>query len=964
MRKYAAFAMLAASLACPAHAQDEAPVLLLDPGGHTAIVKDLAFTPDGGHLVSVSDDKTVRLWDLASGRTLRVMHPPIGHGPEGRLFALAVSPDGRRAAVGGYGFVGGRCHVWVFDLTTGEVVQCLKGHTDVIGALAYNPSGTMLASGGNDLTVRFWDTATGNQLAALSGPQREIYELQWSPDGQRLACASFDGTALVYATSGPGPVVLRGHTAEVCCLAWVAGGARLVTGSFDTTVRLWDPVGGALLSTTPQPSVVGSLACAPDGRLACAVGAVTGESSVRIWLPSGQEVMAFRNLPSNVRALAWSPNGQWLAAADLYGAVQVWDTSTGQPYRRLAGTGALRVAVAWSSDGTRVAWGERWTGSNTWNADSEVTASFEPAAAAPGPAVGAEPGWVRAVTRRGSRSLAPGPDLRGVIISEGGREVGRTPPEQYYDVARTATLTPGGDVVVGAAFTLRQFDVAGRLRRAFLGHTADVYGVACSPDGRYLASAAGDQTVRIWPLGPAGPPAAADAVAPLLSIFSGSDGQWVAWTPEGYYASSPGGDQIIGWQVNRGLEAAASYFPAYQFRNRFYRPDVIARLLATGSVAAAVADADQQQRGTTDAAIVASRIEEFAPPAVAFVAPLDGAQVTTQSLAVRARVSDPNGLAVRRVDLLLNGRNETARALRARLTLPDFERTVQLVPGENRITLIAVNEKDAESVPVTITVTYRPAAADPTLPAAYVLAVGVGAYGEDLGQLPFAAKDAQDLARAVGGQEGRQFRQVAVRLLTDAQAAQGDLLDGLAWLRQQVTARDTAVVFLAGHGVPDNDGQFYYLPYDGDPDRLLRTGLKWSVLMDELQRLPGTVLLCVDTCHAAGVTGGTARALRPRALTDALRQASATDVGLITFASCLPNEVSLERDDWGNGAFTKALVEALEGRADANADGLLMLAELEVYVLERVKELTEGRQHPSLTRPPTIPGNLPLARLR
>jgi len=953
---------LVAITALSAVGQESQPVLLLDPGGHTSIVKDLAFTPGGSHLVSVGDDKVVRLWDLNTGETIRQYHPPIGQGHEGRLFSLAVSPDGRRAAVSGYGFTGGRCHIWVFDLVTGQVVQCLKGHADVISALAYNPTGTMLASGSNDLTIRFWDTASGAQLSAVSGPTREIYDLEWSPDGQRLAAACFDGTALVYATSGPGPIILRGHTAEVGTVAWVAGGTRLVTGSFDSTVRLWDPFSGALISTTPQPSLVGSLAAAPDGRLACSLGAQTGENSIRIWLPDGTEAQAFRNLPTNMRRLQWSPNARLLAAADVYGAVQLWDTATGQPFRRLAGTGAMRMAVAWSADGQRVAWGERWTGTDTFRADSEVTLSFEPGAAAPGPAVGPEPGWIRAVTQRGTRSLAPAPDLRGVIITDGGRELGRTPPQQYYDVVRTASWTAGGDVVVGAQFTLRQFDVAGRLRREFLGHTADVYGVACSPDGRYVVSAGGDQTVRLWPLAPPGPPGAADAVGPLLSIFTGFDGQWVAWTPEGYYACSPGGEQIIGWQVNRGLEAAAEYYPAYQFRNRFYRPDVIAKLLSAGSVAAAVVEADQARRGTTDKALVASRIEEFAPPSVAFLSPSDGLEVTSQTLSVRAKVADPNGLTVRRVELLLNGRNETARALRARLTLPDFERTIQLVPGENRITLIAVNEKDSESVPVTVTVTYRPPAADPTLPAAYVLAVGVTDYGADIGRLPYAAKDAQDLARAVGGQQGKQFREVNVRLLTDSQAAQGDLLDGLDWMKREVTARDTAIVFLAGHGVPDNDGQFYYLPHGGDPDRLLRTALKWSVLMEELQRLPGTVMLCVDTCHAAGVTGGTARALRPRALTDALRQASATDVGLITFASCLPNEVSLERDDWGNGAFTKALVEALEGKADANTDGLLMLAELEVYVLERVKDLTEGRQHPSLTRPPTIPGNLALAR--
>ena len=76
---------------------------MLDSGGHTSIVRKVLFTPDGKELISVSDDKTVRFWDVASGEPIRVLRPPIGPGNEGKLYAAALSPDGRTLAVGGYG---------------------------------------------------------------------------------------------------------------------------------------------------------------------------------------------------------------------------------------------------------------------------------------------------------------------------------------------------------------------------------------------------------------------------------------------------------------------------------------------------------------------------------------------------------------------------------------------------------------------------------------------------------------------------------------------------------------------------------------------------------------------------------------------------------------------------------------------------------------------------------------------
>lgn len=115
----------------------------------------------------------------------------------------------------------------------------------------------------------------------------------------------------------------------------------------------------------------------------------------------------------------------------------------------------------------------------------------------------------------------------------------------------------------------------------------------------------------------------------------------------------------------------------------------------------------------------------------------------------------------------------------------------------------------------------------------------------------------------------------------------------------------------------------------------------------------------LDTSHPAGAAGERTR--DEDAYREVLRDATTDETGLITFASCWPRERGLGSEAWGGSAFTKALVEGLTGKADANRDGTVTLAELDAYVADRVQELTAGRQHPTTQRPPSIRGNLPLA---
>ncbi len=180
------------------------PILVLDSGGHTSVVTKVLFTPDGRELISVSRDKTIRFWDAASGEPIRVLRPPMAPGSQGKLYAAALSPDGRTLAVGGYGPEDAYGAIYLISMATGRIERVLKGHTSVIFslALAATPQGRLLlASGSYDDTARIWDPASGECLRVLEGHTDSVRGIAFAPDASRLATASLDKTARIWSVA-------------------------------------------------------------------------------------------------------------------------------------------------------------------------------------------------------------------------------------------------------------------------------------------------------------------------------------------------------------------------------------------------------------------------------------------------------------------------------------------------------------------------------------------------------------------------------------------------------------------------------------------------------------------------------------------------------------------------------------------------------------------------------------------
>ena len=232
------------------------------------------------------------------------------------------------------------------------------------------------------------------------------------------------------------------------------------------------------------------------------------------------------------------------------------------------------------------------------------------------------------------------------------------------------------------------------------------------------------------------------------------------------------------------------------------------------------------------------------------------------------------------------------------------------------------------------------------LPRLYILAIGVAKYQDASLDLNFPAKDAGDFTRSWETQRNRLFRDVVIKLITNEQATRDNVMDGLEWLQKEVTQKDTAIAFFAGHGMNDpKTGQFYFLPHNANLDAVKRTMVANSDITSTLDSLPGKRILFMDACHSASVSGRS----QTRGIVDlgAMRkEMEAAGSGTLIFAAASGKQGAQENEAWGNGAFTKSLLEALSGQADTRKTGRVTVSMLNAFITERVKELTGGSQTP------------------
>ncbi|PYU34644.1 MAG: hypothetical protein DMG31_05635 [Acidobacteria bacterium] len=449
--------------------------------GHTDHITALAFSPDGTRLASASGDGTVRVWDPATGNTVYAFTLPSKWAEQ-----VAFSSDGQLlAASAGADDEGGNSYIEVHDAATGAKINSITLDWNKAEPLAITPDGRLLSSGGAGedgeyVSTSTWELRTGRKLKTLP-----VLFNAFTPDGRWGASLEYrQGTQInlwdIAAGRRVRTIALPGLQASR--VAFTPDSSRVLAASRNgSEVKLFEIATGKEAQTLPIPAGAGVIAFSGDGKwLAAGSG-----SSVAIWdLTAGSEV---ETLAGQLAAqdLTFSPDGKLLITGGP--ALGIWDVASGKLIRTVAG-GAQSLVL--SPDG-------RWLAANP-KGSLEIWDTKTWMRATPSPPAGQFVWWM---------GFAPA-QLPLVDLSAAGLrwwQVGAgAEARSLWGTAFPAALSPGGKILATAALRVPSasnydrpnvsiWDVStGRLLQTFAAHEVGVSGVAFSPHGKWLATSGQD----------------------------------------------------------------------------------------------------------------------------------------------------------------------------------------------------------------------------------------------------------------------------------------------------------------------------------------------------------------------------------------------------------------------------------------------------------------------------------------
>lgn len=982
-----AAALLAAETSAAPQSVPLEPVLRVETGGHLALITKVSADDQGRWVLTAAEDKTARIWDASTGKLLNVLRPPLGPESIGALYAAALSPDGKVAALGGNAAFDGRSQaIYLFDRASGRLPpkSTLAGLEAPITQLAWSKDSQLLAVGLRQQGLRVFRRNLG--FVGTDPEYNEaIYGADFSRDG-RLVTAAADGSLRVYVVQANGMErVARKATpgGKPYNVAFSPDGALIAVGYQD--VARVDVLDAMTLNPLYSASIggngnLGRIAWSGDGRTLFAGGTANSGGRFQLYAfadagrGKGREIGAYGNI---ITSIATTSDG--VVAASAEPSWTRYDASGSPRLTTRPQTGDFRDAgesFRVADDGHLIifpmaAGGKDALAFDMTRADLRPVAQMPPGVQAP-----KVPGW----------TSGPSDWKNSAAPKAGGRLLALRPNEISRSIALTADKKR---FLLGTEWNVRAFDSDGTPlweRRT----SGAAWAVNLTADGRWAVAALGDGSVRWYRM--------SDGQEQMALFVHADRNRWILWTPSGYYDTSIGGEELVGWHLNRAFNQASDFFSVGRFRDRFYRPDIVQKVLELADEGEAIrrAQADMAALATSEAAIdpapsapppkagkpakkdvPTKEVPSFKPALVATEKPDVSAvlppvielasdsrvETAAATVPVRFTLRSPGDAPVKEVKVRVN--DKLSRSLGSKdlkTTRGDaFEVPVSVPPGDAEIRLFASN-KNGKSEPVLVQVK-RPGAPvklpNDRYETLYLLIVGVSKYpGEWALGLP--DKDARDFNHNMARQAGKLYGTVVPKLLINEDATRQKVIDGLKWLRDTVGEKDAGIVFLAGHG--DKVGStYYFIPADANalPERSAfkkaadfdawkqKNAPSLWVPGDEIAKtllgLKGRAAFFVDTCHS-GQAAQQAKLTQPD-MTGTLNEID-DEKGVIIFASSTKKELSQEDEAWGNGAFTKAVIEGIRGKADLKNDGLIRPTLLQSYVSDRVRELTGNEQRP------------------
>ncbi len=926
-------------------------ILQLDTKGHTGKINDIIVTKDGD-IISASADKTIRVYN-ENGIEQRKILGQIGVGNEGKVFAMALSSDEKYLAVGGY-FDNTRAsaninhgQIRIYDYKRGKLLQVLKSHKNVIVDLAFSDDGDkslFLISGSTDKTAKIWDVQNRFRLKdTIKFHKKQVYSVRIIKNrGKYFAVtAGYDNQVALYdmqkkyivkshklnyklqylaTNSKYQHIAVCGSSKEMVIYDFNLKKIRTIKSKLKLSYIAYDKKDAFLMSGTgSNPYYLALYNVKQNYKLQ------------RKFKQHSNTIMAIDSFYKDNNLYVVSGGGD---NKEIY----IWLAKNAKVKTKMEGVGSSIWSVGIKDN--EIGWGNRWT-----NSQGKSTLQKS----------------INLATLKISKNSKALKKLNKISIKNGSYTLSHSKggPYNYSDAVlnikksgkvKTTIVkdTTNGlqnlcygwyknYVVVGGAHGhLKVYDLEGKEIAALVGHTGAIWSIAL--DGDRLVSGSGDQTIKVWDMSKI---TSTKYLKPILNIFVSRENEWIVWSESGYFNSSVGGDKYVGYHLNQGVNKEAKYVGSAKFFDTLYRPDIIKNIWQTSSEKKAILFAGKIKK------VKKLNIATSLPPVVNL---LSSSTVKTTKKNITINFSVESNEAIKEIIVLHNGERVNTRGLKRKKSNSSRSVTIELQGGENIISIKAKNSS-AISDEVLVYATRTTKNRDIFKPTLYLLSIGVSKYENPQYNLGVADKDAIAMSKMFKKQEGKIYKEVIVKTLTNKKANSDNILDGLDWIDKETTSKDVVIIFIAGHGVNDDKGIYYFLSHDANLEKLRRTAVKWTEIQDTITSLPSKVILLADTCHSGNITGG-----QRRDITSAVKSIINTGTGSIIMTATTGSGYSYEKTEWGHGAFTKSFLDGVDKmKADYDRDGAVTIKEIDLYVTNNVKKLTKGKQKPTTIVPDSIP---------
>jgi WD40 repeat protein len=1013
MRDFLKVLLIGTLLASPtANAADTGPYLVVETGVHEAAVNAMTPLADGG-FVTVSDDKTARIWDASGEKPVAVARPPIGPGDDGALYAVAASA--KTIAVGGRirpppGAKGaGTFGIAFYSTQDYRPLGVIYGLPSAVLSLKMSPSGERLAAGLEHGGLRVFDLKAQSVALEDTDYAGRVTGLDFDLAG-RLAVAADDASVRLYDSAlHPLPKLEMHGGARAYGVAFSPDGAMLAVGDrARAVVHLFDAKTGKIARDLDgAPGKAGSfnvVAFSADGASVFGAGSYLNADNVvevRRWPLSGGagvDIPAAKDLVTSL--IPHGKSGVLFATAEpVVGVIDdtnaVHDLQTAS---HIDFHDRTHTKVRLSHDGSQI----------------EIIRAQ------------AAPLIIDVTTRAIPRKDAQAKDFAAAAQSGNDMTVtdwrdnhaprvnGHPVEMEAAETARSAAVSPSG-AAIGTDFFLRFVTKSATVWNVSEG--SPVWDVLTSGDGRVVVACLGDGTIHWYN--------ASDGRELIALFVDPKTERLVEWTPAGYFDhdhrddGKPDGRTLIGYRVNLPTGRASDFVSVGQLYPTWFRPDLVGLSFRDDNAARRHVTREESHAGPVGEVLkqglppkvtlletcgVESAEAVSCDPARAINAPRDKAKepasVSTPMVMVRYKVEDQGdtGQVVTHLnDAVLNEKVQVektegpARIEHAIIPLARGLNVVRLSPisGNGAI------EGDAKASPEIRLMRSVPAAQAQDTPSGggesqgrmFILTVGVSKLSNPAWNLANPANDATALAAVLRQDPGHLFTSIEATVLTDDNATKAHILEALKAISRKATPDDVVVVFLAGHG-RTVDGHYFFAPhdvghdpalmanvqaakteetYDAAADAVFRAeGLGQQELLPIIQGMQATrIAFILDTCYSATLAEADSVLRRDvnATITNGIGHASGRFVLSGSFTEAFDSAAGADAaaGQEGHGLFTSFLLRALKGDAGSDDEGRIDIYKLATYTREHVANAsrqileqsgaTPGQKAPDVQRP-------------